>query len=125
MVLAGGGGVLAVLDGSTARCGAPNAKIAVQSVLLTVESWGTTGLGFDWRVVPPRIATIAPKSAADDAGLALGDVVTAVDDKPVGTLDGAGVNYLIMNHPIGAKVPLSIARGTQKVRIVVEMRTGT
>ncbi|MDX2089192.1 MAG: carboxypeptidase regulatory-like domain-containing protein [Kofleriaceae bacterium] len=101
-----------------------NGKVAMQSVRTSVDSWGTTGIGFDWRVVPPRIMTIEPRSGAADAGLAPGDLITAVDDKPVGTLDGAGVMFLIQDHVIGAKVPVTVVRGEQTLRVAVEMRPG-
>jgi hypothetical protein len=100
------------------------AKIALSSVRTTNETWGSAGLGFDWRVVPPRIVMIEPKGSAAAAGLVHGDVVIAVDDKPVGTLDGAGVGFLIQDHPIGAKFPVTVQRGAQKLRVTLEMRPG-
>ncbi len=101
-----------------------NARIALESVRTTNETWGSAGLGFDWRVVAPRIVTIEPKGAAAAAGLTRGDVVISVDDRPVGTLDGAGVSYLIQDHPIGATFPITVRRGAQTLRVTLEMRPG-
>ncbi|HEY4060198.1 MAG TPA: carboxypeptidase-like regulatory domain-containing protein [Kofleriaceae bacterium] len=105
---------------------APNAtaSVAMQSVASTQATWGTTGIQFDWRTPSPRIAMVDPKSGAADAGLAAGDLVVAVDDKQVGALDDQGVLFLINDHPIGAKIPITVVRGGQKVRVIVEMRGG-
>jgi Do/DeqQ family serine protease len=54
------------------------------------------------------IADVWPAGAAADAGLRQGDVITAVDGKPV--VDAAGVNYAVSTHRIGDQVRLTVRR---------------
>ena len=97
-------------------------RVALWSVASKVDNWPWTGLGFDWRVVPPRIALIEPRGPAAEAGLALGDLVTAVGERSVAGLDGDAVRYLIHNYPIGTRVPITVRRAGQPVQVVLELR---
>ncbi|HEY4175781.1 MAG TPA: carboxypeptidase regulatory-like domain-containing protein [Kofleriaceae bacterium] len=109
-------------SGALALAAGANGKIALQSVHRTETSFGSTGLGFDWRVPAPRISEVAIKSSAAESGLAVGDLVVAVDDKSFGTVDWMGVWMLIQDHPLGAKFPITVVRGGQKFRVLLEMR---
>lgn len=44
------------------------------------------------------------------AGVKLGDVVSAVDGKPVGTIGAQGTQMLIVNHPPGTPLSLTVTR---------------
>jgi protocatechuate 3,4-dioxygenase beta subunit len=95
------------------------AKVELWSVALTGDDvW--LGLEMDWRSVPPRLSGVTAGSAAAAAGLQPGDLVTAVDDAPVGDLDGQGVQYLVASHAAGARIPITVKRGAQSLRVVVE-----
>jgi S1-C subfamily serine protease len=100
------------------------ANVELLTVELATENPGTTGMGFDWRVVPPRVSGIEPNSPAAKAGVLVGDLVTAVDDKPVGNLNGAGVARLIASTTVGSDVKVTVKRGTQTktftLNVVVE-----
>ncbi len=50
-----------------------------------------------------------PGSAADDAGIEVGDVITKVGGKDVD--EAAGVRDAILDHEAGDKVKVELARG--------------
>jgi protocatechuate 3,4-dioxygenase beta subunit len=89
------------------------ANVELLTVELTTENPGTTGIEFDWRVTPPRVWTVHPNSPAAKAGVLPGDLVTAVDDKSVANLNGAGVQRLIASTEAGNDVKVKVQRGTQ------------
>ena len=98
---------------SAATVLAPGGRASLQlfTVALTTENGGATGIGFDGRVIMPRIAGLAATSPARAAGLVIGDVVTAVNGVHVDGLNGAGVSVLIDSEPVGSVVLLTVARG--------------
>lgn len=95
---------------------APGGRAAVQllSTELVPDYPSTLGLGFDWRVTPPRIAELLADRPAARAGLLLGDLILAVDGTPVTGLNGDGVLHLIDGRPAGAEVTLTVLRGAQR-----------
>ncbi len=91
------------------------------AVEMTVENPGTTGAEFNWEITPPRIAFIEPNSSAAKAGLAVGDLVVAVDGANVDGLNGAGVGFLIVNRQLGASASVTVQRGTVRKTVTVEV----
>jgi S1-C subfamily serine protease len=77
----------------------------------TPSTSGTTGA---------TISGVIQGSAAEDAGLQAGDIITAVDGKQV---EGASeLSELIRSHSIGDKVTLSITRGTKTMDVTVTLK---
>ncbi len=56
-----------------------------------------------------RIAEVVPGAAADDAGLQVGDVVTAMDDQPVA--DIGDIARIVRGKRLGDKVSIVFLRG--------------
>ncbi len=61
---------------------------------------------------PPKIATVAPQSAADKSGIKVGDVILEIDGKPVR-------NYAQVRHALGSKydgdvVSVKVERGKEQ-----------
>lgn len=95
------------------------ASVKLYTVEVLQENGTYTGATFDWRVTPPRIATIVPKSPAAVAGLLPRDLVTSVDGVSVAGLNGQGVWALLASAPVGSEIKLGIQRGaTTKVVMV-------
>lgn len=97
---------------SLARGG--RASVELDSVRITVATTGTLGVDFHWMTVPPRLFTVEPDSPAARAGLVHGNLVVAVDGVPVTGLNGPGVGFRLLDHPIGTKVKLTVERGDQR-----------
>lgn len=91
---------------------APNSRASIELLVveMTQENPSSIGIGFDWRVTPPRIRGIEPNSPAAKAGFAVGDLVTAVNGISVKGLNGAGVGHLIASVPIGDEVRIEVLR---------------
>jgi protocatechuate 3,4-dioxygenase beta subunit len=76
----------------------------------------TIGVGFDWRSAPPRLASVAAGGPGAQAGLQVGDLVTAVDGMSVSGLNGAGVSALIGEHVAATPFEITVMRaGTSLV----------
>ncbi len=58
-------------------------------------------------MIRPRVATIQPGSAAAQAGLELGDLIVAINDKPVETF--VEVRNIVVEHP-GKPLKLTVQR---------------
>jgi len=69
------------------------------------------GLPREWGVV---ISDVHPGSPAQEAGLMIGDIVLAMDDRPME--NGRQLEVNLYGKPIGAPVTLDIARGTDTIR---------
>lgn len=107
--------------------------VAVAKQVLTGESSGTVivgrsaALGITVTDTPSTSGTtgatisgVIQGSAAEDAGLQAGDIITAVDGKQV---EGASeLSELIRSHSIGDKVTLSITRGTKTMDVTVTLK---
>lgn len=63
------------------------------------------------------VADIWPGGPAARAGLRQGDVITAVDGKPV--VDAAGVAYGISTHRLGDQVRLGVRRGDSERQVTI------
>jgi RNA polymerase sigma-70 factor, ECF subfamily len=87
------------------------ATLRLFSVELQAENGGSAGIAFDWHVTAPRIARIEATSPARQAGLVVGDMVTAVDGVSVTGLNGTGVAFLIESKPVGSELTITVARG--------------
>jgi len=94
----------------------PGGRVAVQ--LLSAEMLedypSTTGIDFDWRVTPPRIAGLRAGHPAIKAGLLVGDLIVGVDGASMAGLNAAGVQNIIDSRPAGADVSITAVRGSQK-----------
>jgi putative serine protease PepD len=65
------------------------------------------------------IVSVEPNGAAADAGLKVGDVVTAVDDRPV--TDSTELTAAVRSHSPGDKVTLTIQRGNDTTTVEVTL----
>jgi S1-C subfamily serine protease/predicted esterase len=70
---------------------------------------------------PPKIATVAPQSAADKGGIKVGDVILEIDGKPVR-------NYAQVRHALGSKydgdvVSVKVERGKEQ-KLFKDLRLG-
>jgi RNA polymerase sigma factor (sigma-70 family) len=79
--------------------------------------WTIAGFGgdFDQSVLVPRLTSVSPQGSAAAAGLADGDIVTAVDDTSVTQLSLLGTWVLIVNRAPGSKVKLTVTRGDRSL----------
>jgi S1-C subfamily serine protease len=59
-----------------------------------------------------RVQSTAPDSAAREAGILGGDIIVAVDGKPVGDVDD--MHRLMTEERVGIAVPVTLLRGVQK-----------
>jgi S1-C subfamily serine protease len=64
-----------------------------------------------------RIAHVEPGSPADAAGLRTGDVVVALDDRPLGSIDD--LQRLLTADAIGRSIALTLVRRDQRVQATV------
>src|SRR5690625_2143729 len=69
------------------------------------------------------IAQIAPKSAAEEAGLKIGDVIVAIDGQPVRR--AVGIRHRIGLLRVGEKVELTVLRDGKQHTISAEIREDT
>ncbi|MDB4959918.1 MAG: hypothetical protein JWO36_7487 [Myxococcales bacterium] len=102
----------------------PGAHLSAQ--LLTVEMMqndavGTIGVELSWNITAPRITGVVGGSSGAKAGLAVGDLIVAVDGTSVEGLDGPGVNTLIVDRPLGAKVAITVLRGVVRKTVTAEL----
>ena len=70
------------------------------------------------------VTQVYPNTVAEKAGLKPGDFITGVDDQKLtaaGPEDEEELSALIRQYDIGAKVQLSIRRGTEELKVPVEL----
>jgi S1-C subfamily serine protease len=67
-----------------------------------------------------RVQSTAADGAARAAGILSGDIIVAVDGKPVGDIDD--MHRLMTEERVGASVPITLLRGAQKREIAVVPR---
>ncbi|MFP5576626.1 MAG: S1C family serine protease [Acidimicrobiia bacterium] len=65
------------------------------------------------------VQSLVPDSAADDAGLEPGDVITAVDGEP--TADSASVGAIIRRRAPGDQVTISVLRGGEQLEVTATL----
>ena len=68
---------------------------------------------------PPAVTGVVPRSAADDAGLRIGDVITVVDDTPVFAFQQL---VELVKAAEGAPLDLTIQRGEEVMNVVLSPR---
>lgn len=69
------------------------------------------------------VTTVVPQSAADLAGIQSGDIIVAIDDRPVSS--GTDVRNRIGLMPIGTKVRLTIMRDAQEMDVTATIALGS
>jgi serine protease Do len=70
------------------------------------------------------VTEVYPHSSAEEAGLKPGDFITAVDTEKLsatGPEDEEELSTLIRQYDVGAKVQLSVQRGTNQMKIPIEL----
>jgi len=67
-----------------------------------------------------RVQSTAPDGAAREAGILSGDIVVAVDGKPVGDIDD--MHRLMTEERVGIAVPVTLLRGAQKRELTLVPR---
>jgi len=73
---------------------------------------GSVGIALATQPVGGSIAAVQHPSAAERAGITVGDSIVSVDGTATTGLTAGGIYTLIQNHPIGTVVKLGIARGS-------------
>jgi len=67
-----------------------------------------------------RVQSTAPDGAAREAGILSGDIIVAVDGKPVGDVDD--MHRLMTEERVGIAVPVTLLRGVQKRELTIVPR---
>ena len=91
--------------------------VGLQPVAFPEDAWKTLGIESGRGLL---IITIAPGSAAEEAKLTIGDVIVAVDGKPLGS--GTGLQGLLDAETIGKTIQVSVVRGGQLLTVPVTVR---
>ncbi len=138
-----GGGIYKTTDGKTFRKlsnGLPNCNLGRVGLdyyrknpntvfaILDCEKIGMgpppvwVGVGADEPAGPAKLARVQPDSPAAKAGLKVGDLVTAIDKKPIKTWEEVG--DAIVAHRPGDKMTFTVQRDkeTKDVVVTVELR---
>jgi S1-C subfamily serine protease len=66
------------------------------------------------------VESVAPGSAAADAGIKAGDVITRIGDRLVGGSDDLVVQ--VRGHKVGEKVQLTYVRGGRTVKVAATLQ---
>ena len=66
------------------------------------------------------ISSVVPGSAADEAGLRVGDVVTALDGERVADIEG--MSQVVRRRRVGDQLTVEFVRGGETHRIVVVLK---
>jgi len=72
------------------------------------------GLGGDQAV---EVISVDPRGAAGKAGVREGDLILAMDGRPIGSVDD--LHHFLSEWPIGHPVTVTLLRGTEQVRLDV------
>ncbi|MBM3505158.1 MAG: DegQ family serine endoprotease [Alphaproteobacteria bacterium] len=83
---------------------------------VTAEIASSLGLA---RPAGALLRTVVPGSPADRAGLKVGDVVVALDGRPVD--DPEALNYYVALKPIGQRATLGVRRGGRVTEVAVDL----
>ncbi len=89
------------------------AQVAIEVVRRRSDRGGSIGVTFASVLETVRIATVRPNSGAARAGIQIGDIVVAIDDRPVTGLDYSGVAFLVMNHAAASPLKLTTSHEGQ------------
>lgn len=82
--------------------------------ILTISIFSALLLGFGSTVGTPRVAEVSPGSAAAEAGIRVGDVITAADGKPLQDFEELR-RYVILRT--GDPIVFDVERGAEKLQI--------
>ena len=91
--------------------------VGVQPVGFPDNAWQPLGIASGRGLL---ITAIAPHSAAEEAKLILGDVIVAVEGKPLRS--GATLQWLLDAETVGKSISLGIVRGGQLLNVAVNVR---
>jgi S1-C subfamily serine protease len=91
--------------------------IGVQPVAFPEDAVQKLGIGSGRGLL---ITAIAPESAAAEAGLLLGDVIVAIEGKPLRS--GANLQWIRDGENVGKSISLDVVRGGQLMKIGVTVR---
>ncbi len=92
------------------------AWIGAEGEALTASTAGAAGLSNPSGM---RVTGVSAGSPAARAGLRAGDIVEAVDGKPVS--DPAAMRYLIASQPVGEQVVLRVVRDRQPLELTLKL----
>jgi serine protease Do len=92
------------------KAGTPDKQVTLKRGLLGITMQGQDQFG-----APPGIATVAPGSAAEKAGIKVGDVITAIDGKKVATQ--AQLMHQLGTRYEGDVVSVKLQRGKEEVTL--------
>jgi S1-C subfamily serine protease len=90
--------------------------LGISAVTVTPAIAAQLGVNADQGVV---IANVASSSPAAQAGLAQGDVITAIDGKPI--KDEASLRQAIQAHQIGDTIQLTILRNGRQMKVSAKL----
>ena len=68
------------------------------------------------------VVDVAKRSAAADAGIAVGDVITAIDGEPARAQGLSDARLLLRARPLGTKVQITVRRGAESRSVVLTLR---
>ena len=88
--------------------------VALQPVALPADAWKSLGISTDRGLL---VVTIAPGSAAEKAGILLGDVIVAIGGSPVRSL--RSLQFELDSDRIGKPVTLDLVRGGKLIQVSV------
>lgn len=80
---------------------------------------GGIGADLDRLSLVPRLYRTMPRGPAATAGLQDGDVITAIDSKSVTELSPHAARLLLIYHPPGTSVPVTVRRGTRTLSATI------
>jgi len=87
-----------------------------------VGTFDRSGLWINAKGGGYQITDVAKGGAGDQAGLAVGDIITAIDGKPVRDEDLADARGMLRDRPAGTRVRLTLRRGTQTHPVTLILR---
>lgn len=88
--------------------------VALQPVVLPVDAWKSLGISTDRGLL---VVTVASGSAAEKAGILLGDVVVAIEGSPLRSL--RSLQFELDSDRIGKAVTLDLVRGGKLIQVSV------
>jgi hypothetical protein len=68
------------------------------------------------------VTDVSPGGPAAEAGIVVGDVITAIDGKPVVTEGLSDARISLRARPAGTKVEIAVTRGTEKTVVTLVLR---
>ncbi len=91
--------------------------IGIQPVAFPEDAWQKLGMSGGRGLL---IVAIASGSAAAEAGLMLGDVIVAIEGKPLRS--GASLQWILDGENVGKSVSIDVVRGGQLLKVSVTVR---